>query len=196
MTAVAHRQNGSTLIEALVSMALITVGLLGLMGAEIAARRADGQGLRVSQASALAQRVLHSLEVLDWNDPRLADTLDPNDADIADTEGLFGKETVTAVADHQLQVPGVTTAVNANALQTLAGFAASDTLDYNGDGDPDFAVYWNVADCALSASWQFDCGAATPTVKRIGVIVRFHQGGRWYRVGAQTAVFDPSNMGG
>ena len=196
MTGAAHRQNGSTLIEAMVSMALISVGLLGLMGAEIAARRADGQGLRVSQASALAQRVLHSLEVLDWSDARLADTLDTNNADVADTADLFGKETVTAVADHQLQLPGVTTPVNANALRTLAGFAAGDTLDYNGDGDPDFAVYWNVANCALSSTWQFDCGAATPTVKRIGVVVRFHQGGRWYRVGAQTAVFDPSNMGG
>ncbi|MGI5860648.1 MAG: hypothetical protein ACOX6T_01175 [Myxococcales bacterium] len=56
-------------------------------------------------------------------------------------------------------------------------------------------VYWNIADCTLSANWQFDCTAANSTVKRIGVVVRFFQGGRWYRVGVQSALYDPSNIG-
>jgi hypothetical protein len=176
-------------------MALLTIGMLGLMSAEIGAKKADGQGLKVSQASEIAQRTIHSLELLDWNDVRLSDTTADNNGDIVDSAELFAKETVSTTADHQLELPGATLAY-ADALRPLAGFAANDTLDYNGDGTPDFDVYWNIADCALDNNWQFDCDTpAMVSVKRVGVVVRFRHSGRWLRVSSQTAIFNPSNLG-
>lgn len=192
--------SGSSLIEAMVSMALLSVALIGLMGSHVVAARADGQALRITQASELAQRVGNSLQVMRWSDVTLSDQDQCNNTDVDDTAEILVEDFPDCQPDRQLN-PGGALGFSAVArdLRALPGFSASDALDYNGDGHPDFEVFWNVANCRVSQTWTFDCvdkANLDANYKRVGVIVRWRRpDGGWYRVTSSFQRHNPNILG-
>src|SRR4051812_6809436 len=64
---------GFSLVETLVAMSLLSVGMLGTVGLQVATINGNRFGGRATQAMGLAEEKAAALEALDFNDPLLAD---------------------------------------------------------------------------------------------------------------------------
>lgn len=198
-------QAGFSLIEAMISMAVMTVGILGLAASHIGASRVDGQGLHITRANALAQSVGNALKMVPWESPALTSAAADNDADPDDQAKLFRTKAPTIKADHQLQLATVTTSDYAQDLippGDLLSFRVEDGLDYNGDDRPDFEIYWNVTNCRYETKtvpWEKFCEGILDLdaeFRTIGIIVRWQgAGGDWYQVNSQFHRYNPNISG-
>ena len=69
-----HNQKGSTLIEAMIAIVVLTIGIFAAMSMQTRAIDASSSSLKRSNANTLAVALLETLKGLDFDDPNLAET--------------------------------------------------------------------------------------------------------------------------
>lgn len=158
-------QRGSTLIEAMVAMAVMLTGAAAMAGLHRQALYFNGDGRKLSRAAAMASDLLANLERLDYNDPLLANGNSSNDGDITDSSFSLESTSVTpsTVVDHDWSElptswPGVTSA------SEIAGGTAL--------GTSGLQLYWNVSETV----------GPTYSYKSIAAIARWGHGDSWRRI--------------
>ena len=156
-------QRGLTLIEAMIAMAVMLIGVTGLVGLSRQGLRLNADGRRLTSAVAVAQDLVSEIEAWDYADPRLANTSTANDADYADDAMLYEGDPGSFTPDHG----------EADLTKDGAAWLGIPTAQVQ---DLRFERYWNVA--------EFDDqnGNGIPDGRRIAVIVRWQDGGSWRRV--------------
>lgn len=191
---------GFSIIESMVAMVVIMVGILGLYSGFRVTVQANAKGRKISQATEVASAVAHSLAVAAWDSNALKNSATGNDADVADRARAYEQPgTPSPVADHKLALSGVG-ASGATDLQTLAAFDSTEKLDFDGNGQPDFEVYWNISNCTVDSTttpWTVTPGAtqANTVLKRIGIIVRWKENEAWNEIAVETNRATSSSMG-
>jgi len=164
-------QRGLTLVESMVAMAILVVGATGMVAMSRQGIRLNADGRRMTRAVSIAEDMASQVELWEYADPRLANTSSGNDADYADSAGVF-ETSATVAADHgegDLAAGGTEWLGLPTAAVAQAGFQR----------------YWNVAEVD-------DTNAnGRPDGKRIAVIVRWQQGSGWRRVVLHVAKQNP-----
>jgi len=167
-----RRTRGVTIIEALVSLAILTIGATGMVGMHRQSQVYLGDSLRMVRATTVAQDLIAQIETWSYDDPRLANSTAANDADLGDTAYAFATQ-ATPPADH------AEADLTAGGL-TWNGLPRS-VLENNG-----MERFWNV-------SYTDDQnGNAVPDAVRVAVIVRWPQGAGWRRVVFMTVKPNPA----
>lgn len=166
-------QRGTTILEAMIAMAIVLVGLLGFAGLQIVTSRANQFNKRMSQANAVAMDLSENVKRWAYTDARLATAAavtSLEDADIADGWDL-GRSATLGTKQQYSDKASDPNATNPGMLAT--GYQGVST-DADGDGTPDFTRYWNV--------YALDTGSSgTPNGKLVQIIVRWKEPGFGYR---------------
>jgi prepilin-type N-terminal cleavage/methylation domain-containing protein len=161
---------GLTLIEAMVAMLVLLVGALGVVAFSNAGNRLNGDGRRLTRATAVAQDLVDAMAAWDYADPRLANTQPGNDADIGDASFAFEYVAPALAFDHSeadLLLGGVPFLGIAPAGAGPPG--ANAYLGESGAAGGNYQRFWNVSE---ADDWN---GNGVPDAKRIAVIVRWLQ---------------------
>lgn len=158
-------QRGATLVEMMVSVAVLLVAAAGTGSLYVQQLRMNADARRITEAAALARDLVENIATWPYLDARLANAVTANDGDIADD--AFAFEGAAPVADH---------AEADLALGTWTGLPARQG----------FERYWNVA-------YPDDIDAnGTPDAARIAVIVRWRSAVAWRRVVLLTVKPNPA----
>jgi hypothetical protein len=155
-----RQQRGSTLLEAMIAMGVIMIGAAGLVGLQRQSNFFMGDSRRTTRASMFAQDLVNQIELWSYDDPRLANTVPANDADVGDSA-----EALAYTADPV--AAGLVDHGEADLGATWVGLPR-ELLDAN-----QMERYWNVAD-----GDDFN-GNGTVDSKRIAVIVRWRASAGW-----------------
>ena len=170
---------GFTLIEAMIAMAILLVGAMGLMGIFTHGLKLNGDARRLMQASNIAEDIVNNIQARYYDDAvtqkLLANAKISNDGDIADTNLNF-TTSPDPVAD---------------------GWADHDekTLDDLGTawtGIPaaslgEFQRYWNVANLDTNGDGSID-------EVQLAVIVRWPYGSGYRRVVLISGMLNPGRQ--
>jgi hypothetical protein len=158
-------QRGGTLIEAMFAMTVMLTGAAAMAGLHRQALFFNGDGRKMTRASALASDLLANLEALPTSSPLLANANASNDADIADSGNAAEADTWDPVSatDHSwTELPG-----GWPGLTGASAVAGGTTF-----ADTDYQVFWNVSQTA----------GATYSYTNVAAIVRWRHGSGWRRV--------------
>lgn len=180
-----RNDRGYTLVESMVAIVVLLTGALAAVGINDMGARLDGDGRRMTRATAIAQDLASQIALWPYGDPRLANSVTGNDDDVGDTG--FAMETtpdsgVPAIVDH------------GEADLTLGGTAwlgiPQAQLLPNG-----FQRYWNVSfnDPASPGTLLDANGNGVADGMRIAVVVRWPQGAGWRRVVLLTTKVNPAD---
>lgn len=165
-------QRGLTLIEAMIAMAVMLIGVTGLVGLSRQGIRLNADGRRITSAVAIAQDALNQINTWEYNDPRLTNTITSNDADYADDALAFEGDPGKFDFDHDeasIEKDGTKwLGIPAVQLQTQG-----------------YERYWNVAEI------DDQNGNGIWDGRRIAVVVRWQQGGGWRRIVLHAAKLNP-----
>ena len=164
---------GFSLIEVMVSMVLLLICAAGASALAGQGAKMNGDGRRMTRATAIAQDLVSNIDLWPYTDARLANLNTVNDADIGD-QALAFETQATPPADHD----GAADLTPANYL----GVQQPD-LDFGG-----YQRFWNVS---VGDDWN---GNGTPDVMRIAVIVRWPQGGGFRRIVLFTTKVNPADV--
>lgn len=156
---------GTTLIEAMIAMLVVTVGGVGALAIYKVQLGMNADARRITEATALARDLVEGMALWPYDDARLSNDVPENDTDIADTTQAF-EDAAVPVADH-----GEADLTKGSA--TWTGLPSRDG----------FERYWNVSPDAS--------GRAI----RIAAIVRWQHGSGWRRVVALTSRASTTGMG-
>jgi hypothetical protein len=173
-------QRGSTILEALLAMALIMTGAAGLIGLNNVGIRLDADGRRITRATAIAEDLAAQIALWPYTDPRLVNTNRSNEDDPGD-------------AAANLQLPGAATAwVDYGGFDSSGRGEPSLTLggtEWHGIPSADvvsggFERYWSISenDPARPGSLLDANGNTVPDGIRVAAIVRWPAGAGWRRV--------------
>jgi prepilin-type N-terminal cleavage/methylation domain-containing protein len=108
-------ERGFSLLETLVSLALVAVAMTGLIVAFVGSGKFGVLARRQANAVALARSIANDLENAPWNDPRLQNTNTANDGSFADGAGRFAWPTVPTGANAPDSSLGTKTVGNENS---------------------------------------------------------------------------------
>jgi len=155
-------ERGVTLLEALVSLTILLVGIVGMMQLQIVGITADAGARSQTQAYQLARELAAALERLDVFDPLLephANTPAPPDGfgHVLLPSGEVATDGVTAWDDASA-IPGVTT--DADLLASAGGDPLDATV-------PRFQRRWSI--------WQSQTAATEGGVKLVAVSVTYRE---------------------
>lgn len=166
-----------TLLEAVISIAIFTIGLVGIVQLQLVASRATVMSRRLDQASALASDLVENIHLWPYDDPRLtpvATVTNANDPLVTTRNA----DTRAAQITNSAEQPEFAEGPTSNALHPNALVGA--TLPYDGDSEgPHFERYWNVFGVDSDGDGILDG-------KVVVVIVRWHEAGLGYRSIHQT----------
>jgi len=162
---------GATLIEAMAAAAVLAIGILGLLAAQVIAAKQNGMAARQTRASALAQDAAAAIKRWPYDDARIAN-VPGNDGAI-----LEGGRIAAAPdpADFELDLN--------EAPGAYAPPVAADAIDYNDDGDPDFQRLVHVEPFMVD-------GAQNGLV--VSVIVAYREELGWRQVVMRQSKYDPA----
>jgi type IV pilus modification protein PilV len=146
---------GFTLLEVMMAMAILSIGILGLVGMQITAIRANRQGSKMSQALFLAESKADLLLSYSFTDTRLTDTNSGNNP---------GAGVAFPMLDHATIDP--TSVADDLDLSTLDQFGNPTGVSI-ALGTSGFQRFWQIADEDSNTELP------GPDVKRINVVVRF-----------------------
>jgi type II secretory pathway pseudopilin PulG len=176
-------QRGTSILEAMIAMAIVLVGLLGFAGLQIVTSRANQFNKRMSQATAVAMDLAENVKRWPYTDPRLetvAAVTSLEDESIEDSWDL-GRSADLETKQHFSDKVSDPNASSSGALET--GYQGVST-DADGDGKADFTRYWNV--------YALDVGSSgTPNGKLVQIIVRWKEPGFGFRQ-VTTVAFKPN----
>lgn len=156
-------ERGLTLIEAMIALLVVLLGAMGMLGLHNTGQRMNGDALRMTRATAIAQDLLNQIETWPYGDPRLANASPTNDAAIGDP-------------DFQFESPGAPLFDHGEASLTLGGAAwlGIPTAEVSGGG---YERYWNVSYTGVDTNSN-----GIPDAVRIAVVVRWPSGPGFRRV--------------
>jgi type II secretory pathway pseudopilin PulG len=168
---------GMTILEAVVAMAVLLIGVTGVMGLHTTGLRLNDDARKLTRATAIADDLLHAIDLWRYDDPRLANAIPANDGDVADAAGAF-ESGPTPAADH------------GEADLALGAFDGVTQPELT-DGNP-FERYWDVA-------YPDDLdGDGVPDAVRIAVVVRWPtpagQTDRWRRIVLHAVKLNPAEL--
>jgi prepilin-type N-terminal cleavage/methylation domain-containing protein len=156
------RDRGLSLIEVLISLAVLFIGIGAATSTVIYASKSVSTGLHVEQASTLAQSLLTTLMAVPFTASGTGNSASPsnfftntttaNDADVADSAGQFASATLPTYDHDDSELP-------AN-VAAMAATAPSGSIAYQ--------RYWNISPVGTR-------GVV------VAVIVRWHEGASWQR---------------
>jgi len=167
-----RKERGLTLVEAMVAMAVMLIGVTGLVGLSRQGLRLNADGRRLTSAVTIAQDLLSQVDTWEYGDPRLANTITSNDADYADDALAFEGDPGSFDFDYDeasLEKDGTRWLGIPGAHLAGAGFER----------------YWNVAEI------DDQNGNGIPDGRRIAVVVRWPEGRGWRRVVLHAAKLNP-----
>jgi len=163
---------GFTLVEAMVAMAVLLIGTLGLISLHTVGVRMNADARIMTQATDIAQDLVTQMQ--GWNyttDPRLLNVNPANDADFSDTAFDFQTLDVVTAANYDHEEgelePNGWTGIPTATVQALG-----------------FTRYWNIAEV------DFDQNGVLQG-RRVAVIVRWGEVGRWRRIVLVTYLQNP-----
>ncbi len=162
-----YRERGYTMIEVMISMAILSVGVLGLVGMQVLAIRANRQGGRMSQAVFLAESQAEKLMAYGFNDSNLADTNTGNDPTVGAPFALPANNVIdaTTFADSPpattFNERGTPCGSDPNASVCPTQTTTFATALYG------FQMFWQITNEDVNNS------VPGPDLKRINVVVRF-----------------------
>ena len=176
----ARGDRGATIIEAMVSLVVLAIGMLGLASLQIVGVRANFFGKQLGTASELALDLAEGAARWDYTDARLAPNVpasvnSTNDSTVTARWDLGRADAVPSTAKHQFgEMPGDTNCTTANAL-------ALGTTTYKGlsgdvlrDASYQFRRYWTVYNVDFS-------NLGTPQGKLVQIVVRWKEPGLGWR---------------
>lgn len=176
---------GATLLEAMIAGAILMIGLLGLLTAQIFAARQNHMAARQMRAAAVARDLASAVQRWDYatetlSGGRLVNGVTANDTTTY-TSGTLSAAPVAASYDYD---------VNANWSATLAAPPLSNAaIDHNEDGQPDFQRYLVVAPAGA-----FAAGNTNVVGRRITVVVAWNEAGQWRQVVLFQLKHDPATV--
>jgi len=132
-----NNQNGTTLLEAMIAIFILTIGILAVMGMQIQAIGASGSAQNRTEANNVSLALLETLKEMDFADPARANY--PLTETIASPGALLndGNENVFTLADFPEM---------AFIIQAVAGAAAGTVIDRFG---VTYQLSWDVQDSTL-----------------------------------------------
>lgn len=186
-----RKPRGFSTVEAMLSLVVLLVGMVGILTAQLVAARSSSFARRMSYGSALARDLAENMLVWAYTDPRISPT--PAAANIIATAsdtavvaprwdtGRTATPQACATGSCMAYMPAFTDqASGATAVNALAtGGLMSNDLD--SDGASDFQRYWNV--------YYLNTGAGV-SGKLIQIFVRWKEPGFGYRT-VSTMAFQP-----
>jgi hypothetical protein len=165
-------QRGTTILENMLAMAILLVGAAGVAGVQRQSNVFLGDARKTTRAAAFAGDLVTQIGLWDFDDPRLANPVPANDADVGDSAQQFAL-LETPPADH------------GEADLTLGGRVWTGLpqafLAENG-----MERYWNVSFANVDANAN-----AVPDAVRVAVIVRWRGPGGWRRIVVPTMKVNP-----
>ena len=190
----ARGDRGATIIEAMVSLVVLAIGMLGLASLQIVGVRANFFGKQLGTASELALDLAEGSARWDYTDARLAPTgptiSSTSATQVTDRWDLFRADAVPSTAKHQFgEAP---TSVDPSNALTPSALALGATT-YKGlsgdvlrDGSYQFRRYWTVYNVDFSA-------LGTPQGKLVQIVVRWKEPGLgWRQVKMSSYIPNPS----
>jgi len=157
-----HGDRGLTLIESMISLAVLTIGMLGLMHLQVFGITSNQGGRARTQAAQLARELVAALERLDPLDP----LLDPTQTAPEPAAGTMGPAGFGGLL-------GATSDSRPWSDTYLSGQMTGVTRDSSLERDPDnasapvFARRWSV--------WQIQTANTTSAVRAIAVSVIYRE---------------------
>jgi Tfp pilus assembly protein PilV len=165
-------QRGLSILEATVAMVVMLIGATGLVGLNMTATRMAGDARHLTRATAIAQDLVSQIELWDYDDPRLANSVTANDGDISDLAQDFEEQTIPLIEHDEADLTDGGARWNGLPAAQLVG---------------GYERYWNVARLAADDA----NGNLVPDAARIAVIVRWPQGSGFRRVALLATKPDP-----
>lgn len=163
------KARGLTLIEAMAAMGVMLIGGLGLLSLNAQGQKMNGDALRTTRATAIAQDLLSQISLWDYADARLANANTANDADLGDSQFAF-EQAGAPPADHG----------EADLALGGAAWLGIPSADLQGTG---YERYWNVGFPSSGGVLADDSnGNGVPDAMRIAVVVRWPSGTGFRRV--------------
>ena len=130
-------QGGFTLIEALIAMAVLTIGILALYTMQITAIQSNSTAGQITKAASAAANQVEAVFAMDYNDLKDLDNdgtnQDANNDGVDDTGDNFGLGDAGCCQ-------------NGNDPFGAAVPGCTQRADYCAPGQDGYAIYWNVAD--------------------------------------------------
>ncbi len=177
---------GYTLIEAMVAMVVLLTGALAAVGINDMGVRLDGDGRRMTRATAIAEDLAAQIALWPYTDPRLTNPVPDNDDNIGDTGFALESTPDSGLAD---------LVDHGEADLTLGGTTwlgiPQAQLQANG-----FQRYWNVSfnDPAAPGTLLDANGNGVADGMRIAIVVRWPQGAGWRRIVLLTSKVNPADV--
>lgn len=170
---------GFTLIEAMISMAVLLVSVLALASMQVMGSRTNRFGDRMVQASALATDLAGNVQRWSYDDTRLnlLSTVNSADDPAIQNKWDLGRAAATSYTVEYSDLAGDTNATTAGALGT-SYLGLSSNVDRT--GAPDFIRYWNVYGINLT-------GGSGEDGKLVQIIVRWKEPGIGYHQVTQSS---------
>lgn len=151
-----HNQRGSTLIEAMVAILVLTIGILTTMAMQVAAINASSTAMNRTEANNVSQALLETLKNLDFNNTELNQT----NATVAEltnvntaqqVQNLITAGRVRTVAANNL-LNGQPLQHMQNLIQVPLGAAPGTVIDMSGVS---YRLAWAVRDLVVAGeTWN------------------------------------------
>lgn len=174
----ARGDRGATIIEAMVSLVVLAIGMLGLASLQIVGVRANFFGKQLGTASELALDLAEGSARWDYNDVRLnplSTVTSTSTSPVTDHWDLGRADAVPNTAKHQFgEMPGDTNCTTANALALGATTYKGLSGDVLRDASYQFRRYWTVYNVDFS-------NLGTPQGKLVQIVVRWKEPGLGWR---------------
>jgi prepilin-type N-terminal cleavage/methylation domain-containing protein len=176
MTRTRASEQGFTLIESMLALAIVMIGAMGVGALFTTGVQMNGDARRMTHATAIAQDLLNSITLWPYNESTgkpLANTSTGNDGDIGDAGYAFqltADPLSAGIADHG--------EADLTALGT--GWTGLPASELRGG----YERYWNVR-------YVDSNGNGVNDLVQIAVIVRWPHAGGWRRVVLMTAKLNP-----
>jgi prepilin-type N-terminal cleavage/methylation domain-containing protein len=179
----ASARRGSTLLEVMAAMVVMLIGAAGVASVNTLGARLDGDGRKITRATAIAEDLAQQIMMWGYNDPRLTNRIAANDDNIGDVWSAYERDTRTDLA-----AAGVVD--HGEADLTLGGMPwyGIPTADVQAGG---YQRYWNVSfnDPAKPGTLLDANLNGTPDGMRIAVVVRWSHMGDFARNSRRIVVF-------
>lgn len=179
----ARVRRGSTLVEVMAAIGVMMIGAAGVAGLNSMGLRIDGDGRRLTRATAIAEDLAQQIQLWPYTDPRLANANAANDDDIGDT---------TFQAERLADVSGIVDHAEADLTAGGTAWFGIPAVDLQGNG---YERYWSVSlnDPGNPGALLDSNSNVVPDGMRVAVMVRWPHLGTWRRIVVYVTKVNPAD---